>query len=72
MSLAKWERDSAFMRSARLLWPDDAVLATRYSPERGRAAARRRMAHRYEGWSMLRTLAQLEADAREAAAQLRS
>jgi hypothetical protein len=44
------------LEAAKLLYPADVDLAQSYRPVRGRAAARDRMLHRFQGWSMLVSL----------------
>lgn len=69
--MSEWERDFAFMTAARLVWPDDTELATVYFQAKGKAAARRKMAARYDGWRLLRSVAALGKACEHAHAQLR-
>jgi hypothetical protein len=66
----KWDTDYCFLEAARLLYPADVDLAKSYRPARGRAAARERMQQRFEGWSMLVSLAAIADTADRARQQL--
>jgi hypothetical protein len=65
-----WDSDRCFMDAAKLLYPADFAVATDFRVRKGRAKARLRMAHRYEGWVLLVSLASLATTADQARQQL--
>jgi len=67
-----WENDAAFVDGARMVWPEDVELARSYAPRKGRAAARERMARRYDGWMLLRKLDAMATACAKASEQLRA